>query len=228
MSPREVLRRRVRPARSTAALCVFAALLLPRTSSLAEPPGAPEPALGFFVPPCEGGGTIATALCIASQAYARGEIATARSWTALASKLLTAAPAPAAGAVPYPASNANQLLEMLQLYGTNVYGTRPELDAQYTVLVPQLQRIETLNRDAAKPDHLGPDPVEYHLITRLVTRIGDLPVDYNLLTRQISRLGDVRFDYNTLTRMPEKIGGIEFGYDAIDGRISTIAGVDVR
>jgi hypothetical protein len=228
MSPRETSRPRIGRARWAAALLVSTALLLPYTSSLAEPPGISEPVPGVFIPPCEGGATIAIALCTASQAYSRGDIPTARSWTALASKLLAAAPAPEAGAVPYPASNASQLLELLQLYGTFVYGTRPELDAQYTMLVPQLQQIEALNRDAAKPDHLGPEPVEYHLITHLVTRIGDLQIEYHLLTRQITRLGDVRLDYNTLTRMPEKIGGIELGYDTIDGGIRTIAGADVR
>jgi hypothetical protein len=203
-------------------------LLLPQAGSFAESPGALAPAIGVFVPPCEGGDTIATALCTAFQAYSRGEIAAARSWTALASRMLASSRAPEPSAEPYPASNASQLLEMLQLYGTYVYGTRPDLDAQYAALVPQLQRVESLNRDATRPARLGPDPVEYHLITHLVTRIGDLRVDYHLLTRQITRLGDVRFDYNLHTLMPEKIGGIDFDYDLIDGRVTKIAGVELR
>jgi hypothetical protein len=228
MRPHEMTRHRIRLTAGVAMGLGVGAILLPPARSFAQPRAALEPALNVAAPPCADDGPIPTALCTALQAYSRGEITTARSWTALAAKLLATAPAPEAGAVPFPASNASQLLEMLQLYGTYVYGTQPGLDAQYTALVPRLQQIESLNRDATRPDHVGAEPVEYHPLTHLVTRIGDVRIDYHLLTRQVDRLGDVRLDYNTLTRMPEKIGGIEFDYDLVDGRVSKIAGVDVR
>jgi len=228
MFERDGCRLRGGRARWLVTLLAAGPLVFVQTHSGADSPGLQLVSPGLVASPCGSGDSIATALCTALQAYARGEIATARSWAALASKQLANAARTQPSPSPYLVGNASQLREMLQLYRIYAAGSRPELDAQYAALVPQLEDLDLLNRDALRPDHLGPDAVEYHLITHLVTRLGDVAVDYHLITHQITRLGDVRIDYKLNTGMPEKIGGIEFDYDLIDGRVTKVAGVEVR
>jgi hypothetical protein len=178
--------------------------------------------------PCTPDDSIAVALCTALQAYTRGEFAAARSWAALASQQLAGAASPTPGGKPYLIGNASQLLEMLQLYRLYAAGRRADLDAQYSALVAQLEKLEVVSRDPLRSDHLGPERVEHHLITHLVTRIGDVAVDYHLITQQITRVGDLRIDYNLHTGMPTHIGDIGFDYNPFDGRVTRVAGVEVR
>jgi hypothetical protein len=195
--------------------------------------GADEPRAGVrgpqILPPDYGSAdSIHVAILAALHAYGRDDIVTARSWLALASRQLAGIERARSAPAPYRFSNAGQLIDVLQLYRLYAAGRRPELDAQYEKLLTRLAQIAWLNRDSERPDHLGAERVEYHLITHLVTRIGDVPVDYHLITQQITRVGDLSVDYHLNTRMPTRIGGIEFEYDLIDGRVTRVAGVDVR
>lgn len=195
----------------------------PPATAPAQPPAA-TPAPPVAGPRDE----ITAALATALDAYTRGEVETARSWVARASTLLDDAARHEPVSPGWPTSNASQLLEVLRLYALFVRGTRPDLDVEYETLVEQLQKIDFLNTCHTRPARVRASRVEYHLITHLVTRIGNWPIEYHLLTQQITRVGDTRVDYDLLTRMPVKIGGIAIDYDLIDGDVRTIAGVNVR
>lgn len=228
MSWRDGFRLRGGRTRWTLAMLAAGVLLIVVVQSGADPPRTVVRGPQIAPPDFGSADSIHVAILAALHAYGRNDLVTARSMLALASRQLAGIERGQSGSTPYASSNAGQLNDMLQLYRLYAAGRRPELDAQYEALVARLAQIDYLNHDPERPDHLGAERVEYHLITRLVTRIGDVPVDYHLITRQITRVGGIAVDYHLITRMPTRIGDIDFDYDLVDGRVTRVAGVDVR
>lgn len=176
--------------------------------------------------PAACGDPIEAALSAALAAYARGEIATARTWTGTALDLLERK-APSGSGV-WGNGNADQLLDILNVYDYFARGQDVTRDAVIDAVEFDLRRIEWLHAHPSRVDRIGDERVDYDLLTHLVRRIGDRRIDYDLFTRQITRIGDMHIDYDLHSRMPRRIASIDVDYDLFDGGIRRIAGVALR
>ena len=135
---------------------------------------------------------IADALAETARNYARGDVRSANAWVHLAAFQLSLAARERPSGPVWPASNASQLLDVLASYGRSAYGTDPDCDEDYEFLAGWLALIEDLNRSPEKPSRWGHLAVDYDAITHLVDRIDATRIDYDLITRQITAIGDSR------------------------------------
>jgi hypothetical protein len=170
---------------------------------------------------------VVTALEVALEAYAGGDIETARAQAALAAALLEHGAAAARDRRDWPQGNARQIRDVLWLYDALARGSDADRDAGIAWIDGWIRVVEWLNGAPRRLSEWRGQRVDYDPFTRLVRRIGDVAIDYDPFTHQIRRLGDVAIDYDPFTRAPRRIGDVAIDYDPFDGRVRRVAGIAV-
>jgi len=170
---------------------------------------------------------IVVALESALEAYARGDLAQARTQTAQAATLLEDVDARDGAPARWPSSNSRQLLDALQVYDAFVRGADPSRDARVDQIGRWLGIVDRINLGPFRPAQVRAGRTDYDPFTGLVRRIGDTVIDYDPFTLQIRRIGAIRFDYDPFTHLPRRIGEIELDHDPFDRHLRRIAGVDL-
>jgi hypothetical protein len=170
---------------------------------------------------------ITVALESALEAYARGDLAKARTQTVQAATLLEELDASDGAPARWPSSNSRQLLDALQVYDAYVRGADPARDERVDSIGRWLGIVDRINLGPSRPSRVRAGRTDYDPFTGLVRRIGDTAIDYDPFTLQLRRIGDIGFEYDPFTHLPRRIGEIGLAYDPFDRHLHRIAEVDL-